>query len=85
MKDLYLYNTAHPLAESGKPIFIPFGEWRYDDARRQRLDRVHGERIANELNARSAGGGAGAPPPSVADGEITQEEAEQLYEEIMAQ
>ena len=51
MKDLYLYNTTHPLAESGKPIFIPFREWRYDDARRQRLDRAHGERIANELNA----------------------------------
>ena len=35
-----LYNTAHPLAESGKPIFIPFGEWKYDGQHRQRLDRV---------------------------------------------
>lgn len=61
MKDLYLYNTAHPLAESGKPIFIPFGEWRYDDARRQRLDRAHGERIANELNERVAKGEPGIP------------------------
>ena len=61
MKDLYLYNTAHPLAESGKPIFILFGEWRYDDARRQRLDRAHGERIANELNARVAKGEPGIP------------------------
>ena len=60
MKQL-LYNTAHPLAESGKPIFIPFGEWRYDDARRQRLDRAHGERIANELNARVAKGEPGIP------------------------
>ena len=32
-----LYNTAHPLAESGKPIFIPFGEWDYDGQHRQRL------------------------------------------------
>lgn len=60
MKQL-LYNTAHPLAEGGKPIFIPFGEWRYDDARRQRLDRAHGERIANELNARVAKGEPGIP------------------------
>ena len=50
MKELKLYNTAHPLADTGKPIFIPFGEWRYDATRRQRLDRAHGERIANELN-----------------------------------
>ena len=61
MNRLELYNTAHPLAESGKPIFIPFGEWRYDDARRQRLDRAHGERIANELNARVAKGEPGIP------------------------
>lgn len=56
-----LYNTAHPLAESGKPIFIPFGEWDYDGTFRQRLDRVHGERIANELNARTARGEPGIP------------------------
>ena len=49
-----LYNVAHPLAESGKPIFIPFGEWNYDGQSRQRLDRAHGEKIANELNARVA-------------------------------
>lgn len=61
MNRLELYNTAHPLAESGKPIFIPFGEWRYDDTRRQRLDRAHGERIANELNARVAKGEPGIP------------------------
>lgn len=56
-----LYNTAHPLAESGKPIFIPFGEWNYDGQHRQRLDRKHGERIANELNARVAKGDPGIP------------------------
>ena len=33
MNTLKLYNTAHPLAESGKPNFIPFGEWRYDATR----------------------------------------------------
>ncbi len=57
----HLYNTAHPLADTGKPIFIPFGEWRYDATRRQRLDRAHGERIANELNARVAKGDPGIP------------------------
>lgn len=56
-----LYNVAHPLAESGKPIFIPFGEWKYDGQSRQRLDRAHGERIANELNARVAKGDPGIP------------------------
>ena len=56
-----LYNTAHPLAESGKPIFIPFGEWNYDGQHRQRLDRAHGEKIANELNARVAKGEPGIP------------------------
>jgi len=56
-----LYNTAHPLAESGKPIFIPFGEWKYDGQSRQRLDRAHGEKIANELNARVAKGDPGIP------------------------
>lgn len=60
MKHL-LYNVAHPLAESGKPIFIPFGEWPYDKTRRQRLDREHGEAIANELNARVARGEPGIP------------------------
>ena len=61
MKELKLYNTAHPLADTGKPIFIPFGEWKYDATRRQRLDRAHGERIANELNARVARGEPGIP------------------------
>lgn len=61
MKTTHLYNTAHPLAESGKPIFIPFGEWAYDGTTRQRLDRAHGERIANELNARVARGEPGIP------------------------
>ena len=61
MKQLKLYNTAHPLAETGKPIFIPFGEWKYDATRRQRLDRAHGERIANELNERVARGEPGIP------------------------
>ena len=61
MNTLKLYNTAHPLAESGKPIFIPFGEWNYDATRRQRLDRAHGERIANELNERVARGEPGIP------------------------
>ena len=61
MKELKLYNTAHPLAESGKPIFIPFGEWEYDATRRQRLDRAHGERIANELNEKVARGEPGIP------------------------
>ena len=56
-----LYNTAHPLAESGEPIFIPFGEWNYDGQSRQRLDRAHGEKIANELNARVAKGDPGIP------------------------
>lgn len=56
-----LYNVAHPLAESGKPIFIPFGEWNYDGQHRQRLDRAHGEKIANELNARVAKGDPGIP------------------------
>lgn len=56
-----LYNVAHPLAESGKPIFIPFGEWKYDGQSRQRLDRAHGEKIANELNARVAKGDPGIP------------------------
>ena len=57
----HLYNVAHPLAESGKPIFIPFGEWNYDGQSRQRLDRAHGEKIANELNARVAKGDPGIP------------------------
>ena len=61
MKTIELYNTAHPLAESGKPIFIPFGEWPYDEKSRQRLDRAHGEAIANELNARVAKGEPGIP------------------------
>lgn len=61
MKTTHLYNTAHPLAESGKPIFIPFGEWKYDGQSRQRLDRAHGEKIANELNARVAKGDPGIP------------------------
>ena len=61
MKKQPLYNTAHPLAETGKPIFIPFGEWKYDATRRQRLDRAHGEAIANELNARVARGEPGIP------------------------
>ena len=61
MKTIYLYNTAHPMAESGKPIFIPFGEWDYDGRTRQRLDRAHGERIANELNAKVAKGDPGIP------------------------
>jgi len=61
MKELKLFNTAHPLGASGKPIFIPFGEWRYDDTRRQRLDRAHGEKIANELNERVAKGEPGIP------------------------
>lgn len=56
-----LYNTAHPMAEGGKPIFVPFGEWPYDSSRRQRLDRAHGEAIANELNARVARGEPGIP------------------------
>ena len=56
-----LYNVAHPLTESGKPIFIPFGEWNYDGQSRQRLDRAHGEKIANELNARVAKGDPGIP------------------------
>ena len=60
MKKL-LFNTAHPLSESGKPIFIPFGEWNYDGKSRQRLDRAHGEKIANELNARVAKGDPGIP------------------------
>ena len=50
MKHFNLYNTAHPMAGGGRPIFVPFGEWPYDRARRQRLDRAHGEAIANELN-----------------------------------
>ena len=45
MKTTHLYNTAHPLGASGKPIFIPFGEWQYDGTTRQRLDRAHGERL----------------------------------------
>ena len=57
----YLYNVAHPMADGGRPIFIPFGEWNYDGTCRQRLDRAHGERIANELNARVAGGEPGIP------------------------
>ena len=61
MKKFYLYNVAHPMAGGGKPIFIPFGEWNYDGTCRQRLDRAHGERIANELNARVAGGEPGIP------------------------
>ena len=56
-----LYNTAHPMAEGGRPIFVPFGEWPYDRSRRQRLDRAHGEAIANELNARVARGEPGIP------------------------
>jgi phage I-like protein len=61
MNHFNLYNTAHPMAEGGRPIFVPFGEWPYDRARRQRLDRAHGEAIANELNARVARGEPGIP------------------------
>lgn len=57
----YLFNVAHPMAESGMPIFIPFGEWKYDASTRQRLDRAHGVKIANELNARVAKGEPGIP------------------------
>lgn len=61
MKHFHLYNVAHPMAGGGKPIFIPFGEWDYDGTCRQRLDRAHGEAIANELNARVAAGDPGIP------------------------
>ena len=37
-----LYNVAHPMAKSGQPIFIPYGEWKYDASTRQRLDRRGG-------------------------------------------
>lgn len=55
-----LYNTTHPM-ESGKSIFLPFGEWDYDGRCRQRLDHAHGEAIANELNARVDRGEPGIP------------------------
>ena len=60
MKEL-LWNVAHPMAEGGTPIFLPFGEWDYNGRVRQRLDRAHGEAIANELNARTARGEPGIP------------------------
>ena len=56
-----LYNTSHPLAESGKPIFLPLGEWPYDAKTRQRLDKAHAQAIANTLNERVAGGHPGIP------------------------
>ncbi len=56
-----IWNASHPAPEPGKPIFIPFGEWDYDGTLRQRLDREHGEGIANELNARVARGEPGIP------------------------
>lgn len=56
-----LYNTAHALADSGKPIFIPFGTWPYDRTLMQTLDKAHGLAIANELNARVAAGRPGIP------------------------
>ena len=37
-----LYNVAHPMVESGQPIFIPYGEWKYDASTRQRFDRRGG-------------------------------------------
>lgn len=56
-----LYNTSHPLAANGKPIFIPLGEWDYDGKTRQRLDKAHAQAIANTLNARIAKGEPGIP------------------------
>lgn len=61
MKTIRLYNLAHPLAETAKPIFLPFGEWPYDAKLRQRLTPEAGARIANELNARVARGEPGIP------------------------
>lgn len=49
------------MAEAGKPILIPFGEWPYDASSRQRLDRTHAEAIANELNEAIANGEPGIP------------------------
>ena len=54
-----LFNTLHPML--GKGIFLPLGEWDYDGRVRQRLDRVHAEAIANELNGRIARGEPGIP------------------------
>lgn len=56
-----LFNSAHPLGESGRPIFLPFGEWAYDEKLRQSLSREDGIAIANELNGRIARGEPGIP------------------------
>ena len=59
-----LYNLSHDFAApegEDKPIFLPFGKWDYDARISQTLDRAHGERIANNLNARVARGEPGIP------------------------
>ena len=59
-----LYNLSHDFAApegEDKPIFLPFGKWDYDARISQTLDRAHGERIANDLNARVARGEPGIP------------------------
>lgn len=61
MKKYKLYNSAHPLGESGKSIFLPFGEWPYDETLRQAFTQENGIAIANELNARVERGEPGIP------------------------
>lgn len=61
MKKYKLYNSAHPLGESNEPIFLPFGEWPYDETVRQAFSRENGIAIANELNARVECGEPGIP------------------------
>ena len=36
-----LYNVAHPLAESGKPIFIPFGELDNYQSNAKKMDEAY--------------------------------------------
>lgn len=61
MKKYKLYNSAHPLGESGKSIFLPFGEWPYDETVRQAFTKENGIAIANELNAGVERGEPGIP------------------------
>ena len=44
-----------------KPIFLPFGQWPYNDAISQSFDRPHAEAISARLDADVAAGNPGIP------------------------
>ena len=83
--------------EGRKPIHIPFGTWAYDDTIDQTLDREHAEKIAAVIademakvygeefhHAEAQRRGELANSTDAQGDEITQEQAEKIYEEMMA-